>query len=125
MPYEGSDRATRRQLSILYPSLRVGLIEVKVEGVRSLPPALISPSGMKALDLKIECSLSPFETGKTESLTKFASKLTVHALQQGGTSYPFTGQSFQLKVGNGSLKVALKGFDRLGGFCTPSLSPSL
>src|SRR5260370_7633305 len=79
---------------------------------------------MKALDLKIECSLSPFETGKTESLTKFASELTVNALQQGGTSYPFTGQSFQLKVRNRSIKVPLKVFDRLGGFSTPSFSPT-
>src|SRR5438445_12762927 len=38
--------------------------------MRSLPPAFISPSGMKALDLKIQCRLSPFETGKTESLTR-------------------------------------------------------
>ena len=39
------------QIAILYPSLRAVKVQVKVESMGRLPPTLLSPLGMKALDL--------------------------------------------------------------------------
>lgn len=62
---------------ILYPSLRIDTLQVKVESMGSVPPGLIGPLGMQTLDLQIESDLCPDGAAKGESLTEFASQLTV------------------------------------------------
>jgi hypothetical protein len=100
------------------------VIKIKVESMGSLPPALISPLGVKTLNLQIQSHLSPFEAAKSESLTKFAPELTIDPFEQGSTSDPLAVEPFKLKVCNGRIKIPFKGSHRLRGFFTPSRGPS-
>lgn len=74
----GTSHACAVGIPISYPSLRVDTLQVKVESVGSVPPGPASPLGMKTLDLQIESDLCPDGAAKGESLTEFASQLTVN-----------------------------------------------
>jgi hypothetical protein len=63
--------------TVLYPSLRVEIPQIKVERMRGFPPRLICPMGVEALNLEIDGDLSPLTTPKGESLAKLASQLPI------------------------------------------------
>jgi hypothetical protein len=65
---------------ILYPSLRIAQVKIKVESVRNLPPALIGPFRMKALNLKVESGLSPNVASESKSLRELAPQLAIDTL---------------------------------------------
>jgi hypothetical protein len=111
-------------LPILYPSLRVVVTKSKVERMGSLPPALMSPLGVKALHLQIQSHLSPFAAAKGERLTNFAPQVPIDAFEQGSTSYPVTVEPFQLKVSHRGIEIPFKGSDGLRGFFAPRRGPS-
>src|SRR6266571_8018247 len=109
---------------IPYRSLRVtDLLQIEGESMGSIPPGLIVPSGMQSLNLQIKSDFGPSEAAKGKSLTKFASQLTIDALEQGSASHPLSGNPFQLVIGKSRIKIPFKGRHRFGSRFSPSCRP--
>ena len=95
--------------SVAYPLLRVEIQEGERERVRGVPPRLLRPASVEPFDLEIDGDLSPSQTAKATHLAKLAPQLTVGALQQRGGADEFACHPIERIVGDGLLKIALKG----------------
>src|SRR5438270_5050121 len=112
-------------ITVLYPSLRVGVFTNKDEIMRNLPPGSMGPASMKALDLKIDSHLSSDLTAEGDGLAKFASQFSIGAFKQRGGTYPLTGNTLQFVINEGVLKVLLQGCNGFRSGFTPLLTPKM
>src|SRR5947209_1782371 len=69
-----------RTCTVAYPLLRVEIAKVKIESKRSIPPRLLGPASIEALDLHINSDLSALLTPKAANLPKLASQLAIGSL---------------------------------------------
>src|SRR5450755_4443414 len=60
----------RRDMRIMYPSLRVEISEGKIQRMGNVPPVGVGPASMKPLNLQIHRGMSPDHTAKGDRLPR-------------------------------------------------------
>ena len=106
---------------VTYPLLRVEIKKIERERVRGLPPRLLRPASIEPFDLEIDGHLSPCGTAKATHLAKLAPQLPVGALQVRNGTDEFECHSIECIVGDGLLKIVLKGRHRFRSSRSPGV----